>query len=55
MAKGLTRRGFIASVAAAGTVRLIPVVVAKTGGRRILTLVWDKTAGAMRAIDRWVD
>lgn len=53
MAK-LTRRGFIAATLAAGTVRSLPQIATKTGGRRILTLVYDKAAGAMRAIERIV-
>ena len=50
----LTRRGFIASAAAAGTVRSLPTVASKAGGRRILTLVYDKSLGMMRAIERLV-
>lgn len=50
----LTRRGFIASAIAAGSVRAVPQIAAKSGGRRILTLVYDKSLGMMRAIDRVV-
>jgi hypothetical protein len=50
----LTRRGFIASAVAAGAVRTVPQIAAKTGGRRILTLVYDKSLGMMRAIDKLV-
>ncbi len=50
----LTRRGFIAAAAAAGTVRALPQIATKTGGRRILTLVYDKSLGMMRAIERVV-
>lgn len=50
----LTRRGFIASAIAAGSIRAVPQIAAKTGGRRILTLVYDKSLGMMRAIDRVV-
>jgi len=53
MAK-LTRRGFIAATAAAGTVRLVPTLATKPPARRILTLVYDKSLGMMRAIDRLV-
>lgn len=53
MAK-LTRRGFIATALAAGAVRGLPVVGTKLGGRRILTLVYDKSLGMMRAVERWV-
>ncbi|MBU2981963.1 Tat pathway signal protein [Lentibacter algarum] len=53
MAK-LTRRGFIASAAAAGTVRSLPTIASRAGGRRILTLVYDKSLGMMRAVERLV-
>ncbi len=51
---GLNRRGFIAAMAAAGAVRVVPQVAARTGGRRILTLVYDKSLGMMRAVERLV-
>lgn len=51
----LSRRGFIAATLAAGSLRTIPQIAAKSGGgRRILTLVYDKAAGAMRAVERLV-
>ncbi len=50
----LTRRGFIAASLAAGTVRSLPKFAAGSGGRRILTLVYDKSLGMMRAVDRLV-
>ena len=50
----LTRRGFLASTGAAVTVRALPKVATKTGGRRILTLVYDKALGMMRAVERVV-
>lgn len=50
----LTRRGFIAATAAAGAVRIVPSIAAKAPSRRILTLVYDKGLGMMRAIDRLV-
>lgn len=53
MAK-LTRRGFIAATIAAGTVRALPQIAAKTGTRRILTLVYDKGLGMMRAVEKVV-
>ncbi|WP_299146541.1 Tat pathway signal protein [uncultured Tateyamaria sp.] len=54
MAK-MTRRGFLATAVAAGAVRVVPGVAAKTGGgRRILTLVYDKGLGMMRAVERVV-
>ena len=53
MAK-LTRRGFIATAAAAGTLRGVGVTVAKPQMRRILTLVYDKSLGMMRAVEKLV-
>lgn len=53
----LTRRTFLATAAAAGTARALPPVVGvlkAPPARRILTLVYDKSIGAMRAIDRLV-
>jgi len=50
----LTRRGFIAATAAAGAVRIVPTVASKPPARHILTLVYDKSLGMMRAIDRLV-
>ncbi len=50
----LTRRGFLATSAAAGVARTIPTLAARTGGRRILTLVYDTSLGMMRAIERVV-
>ena len=49
----LNRRGFLAATGAAAMVRVIPNV-AKPGGRRILTLVYDKALGMMRAVERIV-
>ena len=50
----LTRRGFIATAVAAGAVRLTPALATKPAGRRILTLVYDKGLGMMRAVERVV-
>ena len=50
----LTRRGFIASAAAAGALRHLPAGVAKPAPRRSLTLVYDKSLGMMRAVERLV-
>ncbi len=50
-----TRRQFlILSAAAAATARLVPTVIARSGGRRVLTLIYDKGLGAMRAVDRLI-
>ncbi|MBF9034018.1 Tat pathway signal protein [Rhodobacterales bacterium HKCCE2091] len=51
---GLSRRLFLVSTAAAGAARVVPQIAARTGGRRVLTLVYDKALGAMRAVDRLV-
>lgn len=50
----LSRRGFIASALAAGSLRAVPQIASKVGGRRVLTLVYDKSLGMMRAIDKLV-
>ncbi|MDX1784734.1 Tat pathway signal protein [Roseovarius sp. ZX-A-9] len=50
----LSRRGFIAATLAAGAARTLPAIATRTGGRRILTLIYDKSLGMMRAVDRWV-
>ena len=50
----LSRRGFLASSGAAVAMRAMPHVATKTGGRRILTLVYDKSLGMMRAVERVV-
>ena len=50
----LTRRGFLATTAAAGAVRTIPTLATRRGGRRILKLVYDKSLGMMRAVERVV-
>lgn len=50
----LTRRGFLATSVAAGAVRGLPTIATRLGGRRILTLVYDKSLGMMRAVERVV-
>ena len=50
----LTRRRFIAATIAAGSIRAVPQIATKPPARRILTLVYDKSLGMMRAIDRLV-
>lgn len=49
----LSRRGFLGVSAATLSARFLPQF-ARPGGRRVLTLVYDKSIGAMRAVDRWV-
>ncbi|WP_299191937.1 Tat pathway signal protein [uncultured Litoreibacter sp.] len=50
----LTRRGFIAATVAAGSVRALPQIAKAPPARRILTLVYDKSVGAVRAVERVV-
>jgi len=42
------------TAAAAGRLRALPQIAVRTGGRRILTLVYDKALGMMRAVERVV-
>ena len=50
----LTRRGFLAASAAAAGVRAVPRLAGQPATRRILTLVYDKSLGMMRAVERVV-
>jgi hypothetical protein len=50
----ISRRGFLVSTGAALTVRAAPQLAARASGRRILTLVYDKGLGMMRAVERVV-
>lgn len=50
----LTRRGFLATTGAALGVRGIAPLARSGSGRRILTLVYDKGLGMMRAVERVV-
>jgi len=50
----MSRRGFLVSSGAALAVRSVPQVAGKASGRRILTLVYDKALGMMRAVERVV-
>lgn len=50
----LTRRTFLASTAAAATVRVVPQVAKTQPARRVLTLVYDKAMGSLRAVDKLV-
>ncbi|HGG05737.1 MAG TPA: Tat pathway signal protein, partial [Aliiroseovarius sp.] len=43
-----------ASAAAASSVRSLPKIASSPQARRILTVVYDKSLGMMRAIDRVV-
>lgn len=48
----LTRRGFIATTGAALSVRSVAPLARTGSGRRILTLVYDKSLRMMRAVER---
>ncbi len=50
----LSRRGFIAVTLAAGAARAVPMITRHPSSRRILTLVYDKGLGMMRAVERVV-
>jgi hypothetical protein len=50
----MNRRLFIAGCASASALKVAPALVKSAPGRRILTLVYDKSLGMMRAIDRVV-
>lgn len=50
----LTRRTFLASAVAASSVRILPGAMKSAPARRVLTLVYDKSLGMMRAVDRVV-
>jgi hypothetical protein len=51
----MTRRRFlIVTATAAAAARLGVTVAGRAGGRRVVTLVYDKSLGMMRAIDRLV-
>ncbi|MEJ6389713.1 Tat pathway signal protein [Gymnodinialimonas ulvae] len=48
------RQFLILGGAAATALRLGPTLATKVGGRRVLTLVYDKSLGMMRAVDRLI-
>ena len=50
----LTRRGFLAATTASAVARGLPPVLKAVRERRILTLVYDKSLGMMRAVERVV-
>ena len=49
-----TRRGFIAASLASGAALRLPQIASAPATRRVLTLVYDKSLGAMRAIEKIV-
>lgn len=50
----LSRRGFVASAVAAATFRAAQPIGSGLKARPILTLVYDKSLGMMRAVERIV-
>jgi len=50
----MNRRMFLATAAAAGAARGLPQMAKAPPGRRVLTLVYDKALGMVRAIERVV-
>lgn len=50
----LSRRSFLVTAAAAASARALPVTLRAAPSRRILTLVYDKSLGMMRAVERVV-
>lgn len=50
----MNRRLFLAATVSAGAPKSLPQIAARPGGRRLLTLVYDKSLGMLRAIDRVV-
>lgn len=51
----LNRRAHRAVAASGAAARGLPRLAKTPGGKRVLTLVYDKTLGAMRAVDRVVN
>lgn len=50
----ISRRTVLATASAATAIRFLPKIAASTGGRRILTVYFDKAVGAMRAVDKLI-
>jgi hypothetical protein len=50
----LSRRTLLISASAAGAAKFLPKIATSTGGRRILTIYFDKALGMMRAVERLV-
>jgi len=50
----LSRRGFLAASAGAVAIRAVPIASQAPKARVVLRLVYDKSIGAMRAIERVV-
>jgi hypothetical protein len=52
MSTKITRRSILATGAAAAGLRFVPKVAISPAGRKVLTVYFDKAAGAMRAIEK---
>ena len=50
----ITRRALLATASAAGASRFIPKVATSSGGRRILTVYFDKAMGTLRAVEKLI-
>jgi hypothetical protein len=50
----ISRRALLATATAAGATKFLPKIASSGSGRRILTLYFDKAAGALRAIEKLV-
>ena len=50
----LNRRGFLVAAASTSVIKGLPRIASAPPARRVLTLVYDKSMGMMRAIDRVV-
>ena len=50
----LNRRGFLVAAASASVIKGLPKIASAPPARRVLTIVYDKSLGMMRAIDRVV-
>ena len=50
----MNRRSFLAVSVAAGASKALPNLANKPAAKRVLTLVYDRSLGMMRAIDRVV-
>lgn len=50
----MKRRTFLAAGSSVAALKLLPKLTKTAPGKRVLTLVYDRSIGAMRAIDRVV-
>jgi hypothetical protein len=50
----ITRRTLLMTASAAGASRFIPKIATSSGGRRVLTVYFDKAMGSLRAIEKLI-